>query len=83
LVFNRSNKKEKKYLEFLINKSTLSNNDLLWVIDKMKRYNVLSDCLQKAKHFSIMAKDSLGLFSSKKEKDKIINFVDFLTERTS
>ena len=82
-MFNRSNKKEKKYLEFLINKNTISNNDLVWVIDKMKRYDVLNDCLKKAKHFSIMAKDSLGLFGSNKEKDKIINFVDFLTDRTS
>ena len=83
LVFNRSNKKEKKYLEFLINKNTVSNNDLAWVIDKMERYKVLNDCLNKAKHFSIMAKDSLGLFTPNKEKDKIIDFVDFLINRTS
>ena len=70
-------------MEFLINKNTVSNNDLAWVIDKMERYKVLNDCLNKARHFSIMAKDSLGLFTPNKEKDKIIDFVDFLINRTS
>ena len=42
-------------------------------IEKMNKYNVKNDCLDKAKHFSIMAKDSLGLFSNSIEKDKIIN----------
>ena len=47
----------------------------------MKKYQVFEDCLQKAKHFSVMAKDSLGFFSKSEEKSKIINLVDYLTNR--
>ena len=36
----------------------------------MNKYNVKNDCIDKAKHFSIMAKDSLGLFHSI-EKEKL------------
>ena len=45
----------------------------------MNKYNVKNDCLDKAKHFSIIAKDSLGLFSKSEEKDKIINLIDSLS----
>ena len=47
----------------------------------MKNYDILDDCLQKARHFSIMAKDSLGTFPDNEEKRKLINLVNFLTHR--
>ena len=47
----------------------------------MKKYNVEEDCQNKAKHFSIMAKDSLGVFSHSSEKEKITKLTDFLIER--
>ena len=50
------------------------------MILKMVKYNIKSDCLAKAKHFSIMAKDSLGIFKES-AKDKIIKLVDFLINR--
>ena len=49
--------------------------------ENMKKYDVLNDCLQKARHFSIMAKDSLGTFPDNEEKQKLINLVNFLTHR--
>ena len=81
LVFKRSNKKEKNFLEFLIKKKKLNNSDLQWVIEKMNNYNVLEDCLQKARHFSIMAKDSLGCFNNSYEKEKLQMLVDLLIDR--
>ena len=51
------------------------------ILEKMNKYNVKNDCLDKAKHFSIIAKDSLGLFSKSEEKDKIINLIDSLSSR--
>ena len=47
----------------------------------MKKYNVKNDCLDKAIHFSLMAKDSLGLFPKSEDKDKIINLIDSLLSR--
>ena len=81
LVFNRGNKKEKSLITHLIEKKKLDASNFNWIIEKMNKYNVLNDCLQKAKHFSIMAKDSLGTFSDNEDKQKLINLVDFLINR--
>ena len=81
LVFNRGNKKEKSFITHLIEKKKLDACNFNWIIEKMNKYNVLNDCLQKAKHFSIMAKDSLGTFSDNEDKKKLINLVDFLINR--
>ena len=81
LVFNRGNKKEKSFITHLIEKKKLDACNFNWIIEKMNKYNVLNDCLQKAKHFSIMAKDSLGTFSDNEDKKKLINLVDYLINR--
>ena len=80
LFFKRGNKKEKNLIQHMFqNKKT--DSDFNWVNEKMKNYDVLNDCLQKARHFSIMAKDSLGTFPDNEEKQKLINLVNFLTHR--
>ena len=81
LLYKRSNDKEKKLLKYFVNKEKFNKNDFLEVIEKMKKYNVKNDCLDKAKHFSLMAKDSLGLFPKSEDKDKIINLIDSLLSR--
>ena len=73
--------KKKKLLKHFVNKEKFNKNDFLEVIEKMKKYNVKNDCLDKAKHFSLMAKDSLGLFPKSEDKDKIINLIDSLLSR--
>jgi hypothetical protein len=47
----------------------------------MNKYGIKNDCLNKARHFSVMAKDSLGLFPASSEKQKIINLIDHLLSR--
>ena len=83
LVFKRGNKKEKNFIEHLIQNKKLNDSDLDWITEKMKKYDVLKDCLQKARHFSIMAKDSLGTFIDNKEKQKLMNLANFLINRKS
>ncbi len=81
LVFNRGNKKEKSLIQHLVQNKKLNDSEFNWVTEKMKKYNVLNDCLQKAKHFSIMAQDSLGTFTDNDEKQKLINLANFLINR--
>jgi octaprenyl-diphosphate synthase len=81
LTFKRSNNKEKNYLDFLIKKKKINKDDLSWIVEKMTKYDVEKDCLQKAKHFSLMAKDSIGLFNLNYDKEKILRLVDFLVHR--
>ena len=81
LFFKRGNKKEKNLIQHMVQNKKLNDSDFNWVSEKMKNYDILDDCLQKARHFSIMAKDSLGTFPDNEEKRKLINLVNFLTHR--
>ena len=81
LFFKRGNKKEKNLIQHMFQNKKLTDSDFNWVNEKMKNYDVLNDCLQKARHFSIMAKDSLGTFPDNEEKQKLINLVNFLINR--
>ena len=83
LMFKRGDKKEKNFIEYLIQNKKLNDSDFDWITEKMKKYDVLNDCLQKARHFSIMAKDSLGTFIDNKEKQKLMNLANFLISRKS
>ena len=82
LCYKRCNKSEKKIIEFIIAKENTNNSDFIKIIDLMTQYKVKQDCVKKAKYFSTMAKDSLGMFSDSIEKEKLTNLVDYLTLRT-
>ena len=82
LCFKRCDKNEKKIIEFIISKEKSNNSDFVKIIDLMTKYDVKQDCEKKAKHFSTMAIDSLGIFPDSAEKEKLVNLVDYLTYRT-
>ncbi len=83
LLYKRSNSKEKKLLKHIINKEKISNSDFKGIIFSMNKYGIKNDCLNKARHFSVMAKDSLGLFSDSSEKQKIVSLIDHLLSRVN
>jgi len=83
LCYKRCDRREKRIVEFIISKDLNTRNDFKKVVELMNKYNVKEDCITKAKHFSTMAKDSLGIFSETQEKEKLLDLTDFLTERSS
>ena len=83
LCYKRSNTKQKRIIEYILSKTSISKNDFDKIVKIMNYYSVKEDCLNKAKHFSIMAKDSLGIFEDSLEKDKMIRLVNYLIERHS
>ena len=83
LCYQRSNIKEKRLIEYILTKKNISKNNFSKIVKIMNTYNVKEDCLNKAKHFSIMAKDSLGIFEESAEKEKMINLINYLIDRNN
>jgi octaprenyl-diphosphate synthase len=81
LSYQRGNIKEKRIIESILLKNDITKLDFEKIVNIMEKYNIKSDCLAKAKHFSIMAKDSLGIFKESPAKEKILKLVDFLINR--
>ena len=83
ICYKRCSKVEKKLVEQIVMKNNSNQLDFEKIISLMEKYNVRNDCIKKAIHFSIMAKDSLGIFADSTEKNKLVNLVDFLINRTN
>ena len=83
ICYQRGNAKEKRIIESILSKNNIINEDFEKIVNIMKDYNIKNDCLAKAKHFSVMAKDSLGIFKESPAKEKIIKLVGFLINRRS
>ena len=82
LCYKRCDKIEKKIIELIITKDKINNSDFLKIKNLMTKYDIRQACVKKARHFSTMAMDSLGIFSDSAEKEKLVNLVDYLTYRT-
>lgn len=83
LCFKRCNNKEKSFIKILNKKVCINNKAIKEIIFLMEKYNVKSDCVNKARHFALMGKDCLGNFPESENKNKIISLVDILLERTA
>ena len=47
----------------------------------IKKKKVLDDIYTRAKHYGAIAKDALGIFDDSKEKNILLNIVDFVIDR--
>ena len=81
LAYTRSTKKEKGFWLKVINDKNQSSEDLSEALNIIKKYDTIRDCFEKARHFSLMAKDSLGPFENGFEKQQLINLADFSVKR--
>ena len=81
LAYTRSTKREKDFWLKVINEKNQSDKDLSEALNIIRKYNAIRDCFEKARHFSLMAKDSLGPFENCFEKQQLINLADFSVKR--
>ena len=83
LAYNRSNITEKKFWIRVINQKNQFKTDFVEAINIIDKYHVVKDCMKKAKHFSLMAKDSLSPFEDSYEKQNLIRLANYIVNRIS
>ncbi len=69
LLFQKLKSDEKKLLVELFKKDTRNSNDFKKVISLIKKYNIIKECHQKARHYINLASNSLMVFHNSKEKE--------------
>ena len=82
LLFQQSNKLEKKQLENFFKKNARSEEELSYVLKLISKYKIISQCYKKAEHFINLAKNSLTIFKETKEKKILENLTSFSLERS-
>jgi len=81
LAYLRSNKDEKKFWDRTIKNLNQNEDDFSKGVDLINKYNCIDDTIARAKHFSNIALDSLGIFDENEFKKTLLNLVESSLKR--
>ena len=81
LLYQKLDEKKKKYLKTIFEKEGRNNDDLKFVLDLIKKNNIINDCYIKAEYFINLASNSLSIFNNSKERDILKKLTSFSLER--
>ncbi len=82
LLYQKISDLDKIKLKSLFDKEERENDELDYVLDLIKKNNVIDDCYKKADHFINLAFNSLSAFEESKEKEILKNLTSFSIERS-
>ena len=81
LLYQKLDDKKKKYLKTIFEKEERNNDDLKFILDLIKKNNIIKDCYIKAEYFINLASNSLSIFNKSKERDILKKLTSFSLER--
>ena len=81
LLYQKLDEKKKKYLKTIFEKEERNNDDLKFILDLIKKNNIINDCYIKAEYFINLASNSLSIFNNSKERDILKKLTSFSLER--
>ena len=81
LLYQKLDEKKKKYLKTIFEKEQRNYDDLKFILDLIKKNNIINDCYIKAEYFINLASNSLSIFNNSKEKDILKKLTSFSLER--
>ena len=81
LLYQKISNLDKIKLKSFIDKKERGNDELDYVLDLIKKNNIIDDCYKKADHFINLAFNSLSVFEESKEKEILKNLTSFSIER--
>ncbi len=83
LAFRRGNDEERDFWRRTIENLVQEPSDLARAQSLLAKHNALEDSIERARHYSAIAKDALGLFPESEIKQALLDVVDFCIERAS
>ena len=81
LLYQKVSDTEKIKLKTLFNKDKRNLSELEYVLNLIKKNNIIDDCYKKAEHFINLSSNSLSVFEESEEKIILKNLTSFSIER--
>ncbi len=81
LLFQKANSKEKEDLKKTFSKTIRDEKDLNYILSLIKKYGIIKECHQKARHYINLASNSLIVFEESEEKSILKNLASFSLSR--
>ena len=82
LLYQKVSEENKNKLKNLFEKNKRSLNELEFVLNLIKKNNIINDCYKKAEHFINLSSNSLTVFDETEEKNILKNLTSFSIERS-
>ena len=81
LLYQKVADTDKIKLKSLFDKDKRNSNELEYVLNLIKKNNIIKECYKKAEHFINLSYNSLSVFEESKEKNILKNLTSFSIER--
>jgi octaprenyl-diphosphate synthase len=81
LLYQKLDNVEKEKLKSLFEKQIREKKDLEYVLNLIKKNNIIKECYKKAEHYINLASNSLSVFEESDEKNVLKNLTSFSIER--
>ena len=81
LLFQKVDTNEKQNIKKIFDQDNRSISDLNYILDLIKKYNIIKECYKKAEHFINLASNSLSIFKNSEEKKVLESLTSFSLER--
>ena len=81
LLYQRVSPEIKEKMKKLFKQSHRDGNELEYILNLIKKYNIIKECYKKADHFISLASNSLSIFDESLEKNILKNLTSFSIER--
>ncbi len=81
LLYQKVDKFEKEKLKSFFEKDIREKQDLEYVLDLIKKNNIINECYNKAEHYINLASNSLTVFEESEEKNILRSLTSFSIER--
>jgi octaprenyl-diphosphate synthase len=77
LAFRRGSDEERAFWRRTLEEQDQRDGDLARAIRLLNSHDALADTVQRARHYSVMARDALDIFPASPEKDALLEVVEF------
>jgi octaprenyl-diphosphate synthase len=81
LLFQKTKNQEKENLKDIFSKKERNENDFIYILSLIKKYDVINACYLKAQHYINLASNSLSIFKESEEKNILENLTSFSLAR--
>jgi octaprenyl-diphosphate synthase len=81
LLFQKAASKEKEKVKNIFSKDSKDENEFIYILSLIKKYDIIKECYQKAQHYINLASNSLSIFEDSEEKSILKNLTSFSLAR--
>ena len=81
LLYQKISNSEKNEIKYLFSKKKRNDDDFKYVLNLIRKNDIINECYKKADHFINLASNSLSVFEETKEKNILKNLTSFSIKR--